>query len=337
MTRGKQKRSFLQYRESLRHIGYLPEEWKERLRAKARARGFEIPDKAFDPFPTGDPLPVDHPVIRLLAHPSAVVDSGDRNNWPTAQDLESGAQLLAEVWSGWLGERAMQAGGAWADPTSHEAAILSAVMRWPAPFPVGRECLEWTVEDFAPLRELMPFPGDEHAALILREHKDGKEHVIFVLAQLAPFELITPIDVDRPELSGTLATDQPMKFPEQWVYAGTMRLIVNGRVRARCKPWKWVLWLAGRSVRDGKPLTERQGLARGRQKWNTEYLALELQAYHRVTGHEPPSLEVFLDHLQQQDRPEDFDAVDAWKRFKFSYGLTWGKLKAMVYSTAKKR
>nr|MBA3274844.1 hypothetical protein [Chloroflexia bacterium] len=258
----------------------------------------------------------------------------DRTQWPTADDLEAGADLLGRVWAAWLAERARQVGGDWTDPHSRQSAHLKAVQEWPAPFPIGRDCMEWDCRPFGALRELMPFDGDEHAAAIIPHVDNGKSIVTFVLAELVD---VYTVAVNRPRPPGTVVTGERMELPAQWAYAGAMRQTVNGRARKRCRTWKWVRWLAGHTVREGLPLTDRQGLSVERKKWTPVWLLHELMDYCAAHGPEAPSLKDFLDYLQTRDRHEDYNADDGWKRFKTAYRVTWPELRAMVYAPSHNR
>lgn len=307
MTRPAPAKGVPRYRETFRPLGPLPTEVKDRLRAAARERGFDILDDALEPIRPPSALPASHPVARLLANPPAIV--ADREQWPTADDLEAGAGMLATVWAAWLKARASQVGGPWSDPSSREASILEAVKRWPAPWPVGRDCPEWaTVEAFAVMRDLMPFSGDLHAVLILPGAHNGRAVVWFVLSEQVPVQ--------------TVHAGDWLDLPGQWSYTGTMRSTVDGKPRARTKAWSWVQWLAGRTIGDGQ--------ARGGPDWTPEAFVAELLAYCQANGTEPPRCEDFLSHLWP-DLSSPAVRLNKWRRLAKDWNLRWGELRAMVY------
>lgn len=277
-------------------------------------------------------LAADHPVVRLLADPTAVVGAGtDRTQWPTADDLEAGADLLGGVWAAWLAERARQVGGDWTDPRSRQSADLKAVQEWPAPFPIGRDCLEWDCRPFGALRELMPFDGDLHAAAILPQTVNGKPYVWFVLAKRVAVQTFA---VNRPVPPGTVARSQCMRLPDQWAYAGTLALTVDGKARARCRATPWVRWLADKTIREGQARKGRWD-SDGRV-WTPARMVELLLAFREDHGPERPKLRTFLDYVAAQgDFPPHESGKNKWDRLSDEWRISWADLSGWVYPDSK--
>ena len=278
-------------------------------------------------------LAADHPVVRLLADPQAMVGVGkDRTQWPTADDLEAGADLLRRVWAAWLAERARQVGGDWTDPHSRQSSYLKAVQEWPAPFPIGRDCLEWDCGPFGALRELVPFDGDLHAAVILPETINGRPNVWFLLVEPVP---VYTIAVNRPVSPGIEARGERMEdLPDQWAYCGKLARTVDGKARARCRATPWVRWLAGKTVREGQARMERWDMD-GRV-WTPGRMGEALLQFRMEHGPQAPKLHQFLSFLaERSDFPHHESGKNKWDRLSDEWRISWADLSGWVYPDSK--
>ncbi len=330
MNRPKAHTGVPRYRERFR----LLHEPSDDMRARLLANGLSA--EQLESLVPSSPLPIDHPVFhsaaslgnpiaRLLLSPSAVLEEHDSTRWPTAHQLNDGAAQFSAIWMDWLETRATEMGGAWTNPDSPKAILLKAVQGWPAPYPIGRACLEWDNEPFDELRELMPFDEKRHAAAILPEMAGKEKHVWFILTELVPASTIV---VNRPVRPGVEAKGEFIDLPYQWAYCGKLARTVNGVARARCRPTPWVRWLAGTTVRDGRARKGRWG-SDGRI-WTIERFMDELFAYRDAHGPQPPKQITFLQHLFP-DLSTDASRFNKWRRLSKDWDISWVEAVAWVY------
>lgn len=112
---------------------------------------------------------------RFLENPVEVLS--DPEQWPTADDLSEGADLLADAYRRWLRCRAKQAGEPWESVQEYRMVRhgdpYGRALHWltrhaAAPFIVGTACPELEAGfPAAAARELMPLQSSEYAAVVI--------------------------------------------------------------------------------------------------------------------------------------------------------------------------
>ena len=279
-------------------------------------------------------------VSALIADPADLL--GNRERWPTLDEVAQATDLFATRYLDWLTARAADAaaGGVWnqaaakipdamiSTSDSPEARALAWMRRNAAslwPYPVGRESVV-----LRPLNALLPLEGEVYAALVLSFAVDGTRMDVFFLVE--SYERRIVLEGEWLEVGGG------------WSTIANPRRIVHGDPDAPAVLDLWNACRAWWGEMSGHPIKR----TKGRPKKNPDlghFLSL-LMEYRDSIGPERPTLEalynppygdllredwlanVWVHEVKGETKTVAQKTFENWMR---EWGVSWTEIADMVW------